>query len=103
MKLQRKCLFILFDLLLVFSNVYIEVEALSSNTNTKTSPIISARWEKHSSSSPSPPRSGHVAFHLGNVPFIFGGYAEETDSSNGKERYVVNDLWKFISDRKSVV
>ena len=100
MKLQRKCLFILFDLLLVFSNVYIEVEALSSNTNTKTSPIISARWEKHSSSSPSPPRSGHVAFHLGNVPFIFGGYAEETDSSNGKERYVVNDLWKFISFEK---
>lgn len=83
-------------LLLVFSNLY--SEALSVDSKNTSPLVISARWQKHSSSlsTPSPPRSGHVAFHLGSVPYIFGGYAEETAS----KRYVVNDLWKFISFEK---
>jgi hypothetical protein len=38
-----------------------------------------------------PPRSGHVAFSLGDKVYLFGGYAEESSEN----RYPTNDLWVF--------
>ena len=43
-------------------------------------------------SSISPPRSGHVAFGLDENIYVFGGYAEDSDTSS---RYPTNDLWCF--------
>jgi N-acetylneuraminic acid mutarotase len=38
-----------------------------------------------------PKRSGHVAFHVQERNFVFGGYAEDDDMN----RYVTNDLWEW--------
>lgn len=43
-------------------------------------------------SSINPPRSGHVAFALDDKVYVFGGYAEDRDTS---DRYPTNDLWCF--------
>lgn len=67
-----------------------------------------------SSSKVSPPRSGHVSFHLPKKDnesnddvndgddkeddiFIFGGYAEESAA----KRFPVNDLWKWDNSKSS--
>ncbi|GAX27618.1 hypothetical protein FisN_13Hh293 [Fistulifera solaris] len=54
-----------------------------------------AQWISREPSSRSPRRSGHVAFSLGNIPYIFGGYVEEEDTP----RYATNDLWKWHNDQ----
>lgn len=48
-------------------------------------------------SSIDPPRSGHVAFGLDDKIYVFGGYAEDRDTS---ERYPTNDLWCFGEEKK---
>ena len=48
-------------------------------------------------SSINPPRSGHVAFGLDDKVYVFGGYAEDSDTA---ERYPTNDLWCFGNEKK---
>jgi len=43
-------------------------------------------------SSINPPRSGHVSFSLDDKVYVFGGYAEDRETS---VRYPTNDLWCF--------
>lgn len=49
-------------------------------------------------SSINPPRSGHVAFGLDDKVYVFGGYAEDRDTS---ARYPTNDLWCFENGKKN--
>lgn len=49
-----------------------------------------------------PRRSGHVAFHAGSSPYVFGGYVEEDAPENSEisyNRYVKNDLWRWEDNR----
>lgn len=51
-----------------------------------------AEWIRlEASSAVIPPRSGHVTFAVGDVLYLFGGYAEEAPD----HRYCIADLWKF--------
>ena len=43
----------------------------------------------------SPRRSGLVSVVGAKPPLVFGGYAEDGDSRESYQRYVVNDLWKW--------
>jgi Galactose oxidase, central domain len=45
-----------------------------------------------------PKRSGHTAFVHDNVPFVFGGYAEIDNEAGKRDRFVVNDLWKWTNN-----
>jgi hypothetical protein len=50
-----------------------------------------------------PPRSGSVSFATGDDElFTFGGYAEiESAAGTPPDRFVVNDLWKFVTYQES--
>ena len=50
-----------------------------------------------------PPRSGSVSFATGDDElFTFGGYAEiESAAGTPPDRFVVNDLWKFVPYQES--
>ncbi|GAX27160.1 hypothetical protein FisN_13Lh293 [Fistulifera solaris] len=47
----------------------------------------------------SPRRSGHVAFSLENIPYIFGGYVEEEEDNSQQHRYATNDMWKWHNNQ----
>lgn len=62
---------------------------------------LHAEWHIHQEPVPplsriSPRRSGHAAAIYQNLPYVFGGYAEEEeDNSSGYRRYALNDLWRY--------
>jgi len=80
----------------------------SSSTSPKTleaewlKPLISPKNDERKVSTPMLPRSGHVSFTVGKDLYIFGGYAEDTnsngDANNLVSRYPTNDLWKRSAD-----
>ncbi|KAG7362015.1 galactose oxidase [Nitzschia inconspicua] len=92
------------SLILLPSIVYLTMTVLMTTILLPTSLAWSTEWinlENGIGSSSSfqrimPPRSGHVAFHLDDKIFVFGGYAAEQDEQEkGVEnrRYPINDLW----------
>jgi hypothetical protein len=60
--------------------------------------LTSAEWiQLQPSQRVAPRRSGHAAFVVDRIPYVFGGYVEEDakDADSMPSRYVVNDLWKW--------
>jgi hypothetical protein len=63
--------------------------------STSLTPLTAEWIQLKPSQRVAPRRSGHAAFVVDKIPYVFGGYIEEdAEDADSINRYVVNDLWK---------